>query len=98
MLGKYSKPYQGKCIIKKYGSQYKIIQGTFREKGFDIDNKKGSRQENNKKLDNSLSRSRQKIQEYILCNDFDFFCTFTLDQTKYDRYNLDKFIKDFSQV
>lgn len=37
------------------------------------------------KLDSSLSRSRRLIREYILCNSFDYFCTFTFDGSKVDR-------------
>lgn len=50
------------------------------------------------KLDNNISRAKSKIFEYALCNEFDYFITLTLDKSKYDRYNLDKFIKDLGQV
>lgn len=59
---------------------------------------KSARQKNDERLDNNLSRARTKIFEYASCNDFDFFLTLTLDSKKYDRYDLDKFIKDFSQL
>lgn len=32
-----------------------------------------------------------------MCNDWQWFCTFTLDKKKYNRYDLEKFRKDFSQ-
>lgn len=38
--------------------------------------------ENDKRLDESLSRSRRLISEYILCNPFTLFCTFTFDKEK----------------
>lgn len=50
-----------------------------------------------KKLDSSISRARRYVLEYALCNDWAYFCTFTLDKTKYDRFDLDKFHKDFTQ-
>lgn len=39
-------------------------------------------QEHKGRMDESLSRSRRLIQEYILCNRFDLFCTFTFDECK----------------
>lgn len=47
-----------------------------------------------KKLANNISRARNKILEYVLCNDFVFFVTLTLDSQKYDRENLPQYIKD----
>lgn len=32
-----------------------------------------------------------------MCNDWDYFTTFTLDQNKYDRFDLGKWQRDFSQ-
>lgn len=49
------------------------------------------------KLAPSLSRTRKLVFEYGLCNDWSYFCTFTLDKEKYDRFNLEKFKKDLSQ-
>lgn len=113
MLYRTSKPYQGFTIIKKYGLRYKVIQGTFKIGGYDKDEKIQENKDNqisclqdkevatknsfDFKLSQSLSRSRQKIFELIECNSFTYFCTFTLNPDKYDRNNLDKFIKDFSQ-
>lgn len=55
------------------------------------------KKENPEKLANSISRSRSTIYELALCNDWDYFCTFTIDKTKYDRYDLKKWHKDFTQ-
>lgn len=41
------------------------------------------------KLDNSLCRSRRTIQDFILCNRFNYFCTFTFSDAKLDRFNYD---------
>lgn len=38
-------------------------------------------------LDRSVRRSRVVIRDLVLCNDFDWFCTFTFDPKKHDRYN-----------
>ncbi len=52
---------------------------------------------NDEKLDNNIIRARQKILEYCYCNDFTFFITITLDKTKYDRYDLNKFQTDLTR-
>lgn len=52
---------------------------------------------NTDKLDAAFSRARRVILEVALCNQWDWFCTFTLDKAKYDRYNLKLWYKDFSQ-
>lgn len=49
------------------------------------------------KLENNLCRAKQKIIEYVLCNDFEFFFTGTLDPKKYNRFDYDKFLKDVSK-
>lgn len=49
------------------------------------------------KLDSSISRSRRIILELGLCNDWEFFATFTLDSGKFDRCDLDNFRRSFSQ-
>lgn len=36
----------------------------------------------------SIARTKSVIKDLIICNDFDFFCTFTFNSKKYDRYNL----------
>lgn len=59
---------------------------------------KTSRDKNDKKLENNLSRARSKVFEYALCNDFKYFVTLTLDKNKYDRYDLKKFIKDLGKL
>lgn len=45
----------------------------------------------------NLSRARSTIYELALCNDWEWFFTFTLDPTKYDRTDLKKFRKDLSR-
>ena len=50
------------------------------------------------KLEESVVRARSTIFELAKCNEWQFFCTFTLNPTKYDRYNLETFRKDFTQL
>lgn len=52
---------------------------------------------NEQKLDNNLSRSKNRVLELALCNPWEWYVTLTLDPAKYDRTDLGKFIKDLSQ-
>lgn len=46
----------------------------------------------------SLIRTKSRVEELALCNDWQYFCTFTIDKNKNDRYDLDKIIRDFSTM
>lgn len=46
----------------------------------------------------SVSRSKARVFELAACNEFNFFCTFTQDEKKRDRFNLSEFRKDFAQL
>lgn len=50
-----------------------------------------------RKSEQSLSRAKKQIRDIILCNQFDYFCTFTFDSKKIDRYNYDKCRKYISK-
>ena len=52
---------------------------------------------NERKLDAAVSRARKNVLELGLCNPWEWFCTFTLDKEKYNRYDLERFHKDFTQ-
>lgn len=94
--------------VKKYGDYtYRIIYNMcLRTKGFeefespledwdDMPNKKGS--VNSSKLSNNLSRAKSRVREYVLCNPWDYWCTFTINPNLYDRYDLKTYFKDFSK-
>lgn len=49
------------------------------------------------KLDASVSRSRRMILEKALCNSWDWFCTFTISEDKFDRQNLIVWRDSFTQ-
>ena len=49
------------------------------------------------KIAPAISRAKRVVLELALCNSWEWFGTFTLDKEKYDRFNLQKFYKDFSQ-
>ena len=82
-----------------YGhGQYKIV---YTKKGSSARLKKESKVEQKtdeaKRFLNSVSRARSTIFEIATCNNFEHFCTFTLDKEKRDRFNLEAFRKDFTQ-
>lgn len=65
---------------------------------YNLEPKQEIKQKKNKeKLANNISRARATVYELGICNEWDYFCTFTLDKEKYDRYDLPKFQKDFTQ-
>lgn len=52
---------------------------------------------NDTKLANALCRSRTAVREYALCNRWEFFVTLTIDGSRYDRYDLKCFLREFMQ-
>ena len=86
--------------VYKLGSIFKIVKFKCTAVYYDVYQKAAVAPEDDSersKLAASLSRTRRMILEKALCNHWDWFCTFTLDKKKYDRYNLPKFQKDFTQ-
>ena len=54
-----------------------------------LDREEQTNKSDYEKFDVSLSRSKRCITDIILCNKFDYFCTFTFDESKIDRFNYD---------
>jgi len=52
---------------------------------------------NVEKLDNSLSRTKNMVYDLALSNNWSWFCTFTINKQKYDRYNLTAYYKEFAR-
>ena len=76
-----------------------IIEGIQAKKNHDLDYFKRKLQEKEKvseKLQNNISRAKNKILEYGHCNKWEYFCTFTLNKNKQNRYDLKQYHKDFS--
>lgn len=48
------------------------------------------------RLQASISRSKSRVNELALCNEFDYFCTFTQSADLRDRFDLKAFRKDFA--
>lgn len=87
-------------ILKDFGYSYKyIVCRALRNSNLDFDSlhyePKGS--VNSEKLDNNISRARNKVLEYALSNKWDYFVTLTINSDKYDRTNLELYYNDFSK-
>lgn len=54
-------------------------------------------QHNEVKLDSNFSRARNMVLQYALCNPWEYFFTGTLDPDKWQRDDLDTFMRDFQQ-
>ena len=81
-------------ILKRYKDKFKLtyLKLPSRQSGYEFDvDKHGSRDKNETKLDNNLSRAKQKIFEYAYCNEFEYFITLTLDKRKFNRYDLKEY-------
>lgn len=83
--------YHSKCYLYNYNNRYFRIcfLKSCRDKGFeDISASKKTDKEEVDRI--SLSRTRRNIRELALCNDFEYFCTMTVNSSKCDRYSLDE--------
>jgi hypothetical protein len=84
--------------IKKYNDDYyKLVYFKYPVKNYQEEGKIIKRDVNDIKLESNISRSRTNVFEYAICNDFEYFITLTLDKKKYNRYDLDNYIKDLGQ-
>ena len=92
---------QNVAILRSYdGQAYKLtVCRSVRNKGVELPEtmKAAKGTVNTEKLSNNIVRARSKIREYGLCNPWEYFCTFTIDKTKYDRYNLKEYHKALAQ-
>lgn len=83
--------------VYKLGDEYKIVYLN----RFYTDELKSKKEYINKlygnKFYSSISRSKSTVLGLALCNDWDYFVTFTLDPKKYDRFDLSLWNKEFSQ-
>lgn len=80
--------------VKKYRDKYKVVVMP----GYHPNKKKSADAASyDSKLENNLSRARQKIFEYAYCNDWEWFVTLTLDKEKFDRYDLEKWHKSLTK-
>lgn len=87
------------CTLRQYGSKFKfVLLKNFNNNKVKKDTKLiMKRGTNTEKLQNNISRSKSKIFEYAMCNEFEYFITLTIDQEKYNRENLKVYYKSFSK-
>lgn len=83
--------YTSRCYLYNYNNRYFRVcfLKSCREKGFEEIS--SNNKTDKKEVDRiSLSRTRRNIRELALCNDFEYFCTLTVNSSKCDRYSLDE--------
>ena len=88
------------AVLKKYGNKYRLsIHTALRRPGVEIDDKIKLKRcrINYIKLEESISRARSKVKEYLLCNDWTWFVSLTISPEKFNRYNLKEYYKNFSR-
>lgn len=94
-------PYQHDIYtVKQLGEHtVKIVYcSTMREAGWEDEREHSKKcSVNTEKLSSNLSRAKNIVKEYVLCNPWDWWCTFTINPAKFDRYNLDDFMKVFAK-
>ncbi len=87
--------------IKKYNDDiYKITYCKLPIKRAGFENKanfKRSRDVNDSKLSNNVTRARTRVFDLAICNDFEYFITLTINKEKLDRYELKEYIKKLGQ-
>lgn len=86
--------------VKQYGEHTVRVtyMSSCRAKGIEDDRDKSRKGTvNEEKLSDNIIRARSKVKELVLCNPWDYWCTFTLDKSKYDRYNLKGYVKGLGE-
>ena len=86
--------------VRRYGKHIVRItwHKSLRESGWESEQGKPRKGTvNDSKLENNLCRAKSTVRELALCNDWDYWCTFTLSPDKQNRYDLEAFVKKFSE-
>lgn len=83
--------------VYRYTDQiYKVVQ-FYDERPLVLSRDPSTFKHTGKKLDASVSRSRRMVLEYALCNHWEWFGTFTLNKSWWDRKDLAGYHKAFMQ-
>lgn len=86
--------------VYRYGEFYKVIY-LKRYASADMrlreEEETGEKERPDGKLLNNICRAKSTVMGLGYCNDWEYFVTFTLDKTKYNRFDLQKWRKDFGQ-
>lgn len=82
--------YDTKFFLYQYNdNNLRIVKQKYaRNKGFEDIKTNGDKVDKDEVERISISRTRRNIRELALCNNFEYFATFTLDPNKCDRYSL----------
>lgn len=92
------------CRMKSYPDGVEIIAANrpvFREPGFELSDKWGSKKSEVKRekpsvpvdTDRARRRAASAVRDLVLCNDFRYFVTLTLDKEKIERYEISEIVK-----
>lgn len=94
-----SKVLQNQFSVKRYGDYYKLIlhKRNLYPAGYEKPEKRVKTERSGGKESCNISRTRSIIWELSMCNEFEYFVTFTLNKNKMDRYDLDDFILKLGQ-
>lgn len=79
-------------ITKEYTEMFKVVvyrNGYTPPEIKERDKRIKSKQDKEDSIQRSVRRSRSVINDYVHCNEFELFVTFTFDPRKVDRYDLD---------
>lgn len=86
--------------LKKYNDNYYklvLLKYPIDVQGYELEIDTDEFNVYDEKLENSISRTRSKIFEIAMCNQFDYFVTLTLNKDKHDRYDLNAYIASLGQ-
>lgn len=93
--------YNSKLILKNYGNNiYRLIYlNKSKEKGFEEYQKENKihYEKINGSFESSIVRTKSHIKELVLCNDFDYFATWTINEKLQDRFSLDKVVENMKK-
>ena len=80
-------------IVKEYPHMFKVViyHESYRlSSGSGVTKKQKREHKAEENIQRSVRRSRTTIQDIILCNDFELWCTFTFDKRKVDRTDISR--------
>lgn len=85
--------------VYRMGDVYKVVylKSFASDLFFDREDKIIDESPIDEKRKNNIIRAKNTVLELGLCNEWDYFVTFTIDKNKYNRYDLDLFKKDLTQ-
>ncbi len=83
--------YNSKSYLYNYNNRFFRICSIKSCRGKGFEDMCSKNKTDKKEVDRiSLSRTRRNIRELALCNNFEYFCTITVNSSKFDRYSLDE--------